>query len=151
MPKPAENANEAQVIRGEFFTDGSTYIFRLAGLPVSGTGATPQAAYDDMLRAQAASGDLPRQLRLIAREQQGEQVRATLVRTSLFGLIALTLVGGLAAGLVALAPRVAADMTQATISAMHGGVTPETRAELSTLLQGAEAPAAQKTEAGGAQ
>ncbi len=31
------------VIRGEFFTDGKTFIFQLAGTPLSGSGDSPQS------------------------------------------------------------------------------------------------------------
>jgi hypothetical protein len=110
-----QSKGAADVVCGEFHTDGATFVFRLAGLPISGAGPSPQAAFDDLMAAQARAGDLQDKLRAIARDQQGEEVRATLIRMIMIWLIALTLIGGLLAGIV--------DVTS---SAMVGGETPPT-------------------------
>jgi hypothetical protein len=114
----AGDGDDHGVVRGEFFTDGKTFVLRLEGTPLSGVGPTAQAAFDDLKRAQGTAGDFTEKLKLLAKDQQGEQVRAALIRSFATWLIALTLVGGFAAGMAAVAPRLAADFSDATIRMM---------------------------------
>lgn len=135
------------VIRGTFHTDGDTFVFTLADVPLSGVGATPQAAFDDLMAAQARAGDLPARLEALAREQQGAGDRRTIVRLIGIGLIALTVIGGALGGAVALAPRVVADIARTTLDRVNewaSELTPEERRNLRDIL---EAPAEEEAPA----
>ena len=96
--------DDLSVIQGDFFTDGGKFIFRLAGTSLSGVGDTPTAAFDDLMRVEAATAPLSTRMRELARDQQGEKVRAEIVRMSMIGLIVFGVVGGALAASVALAP-----------------------------------------------
>lgn len=125
------------VIRGAFHTDGKTFVFTLADVPLSGVGATPQAAFDDLMAAQARAGDLPARLEALAREQHGAGDRRTIVRLIGIGLIALTVIGGALGGAVALAPRVVADIARTTLDKVNewaSELTPEERRNLRDIL-----------------
>jgi len=129
------------VIRGTFHTDGKTFVFTLADVPLSGVGATPQAAFDDLMAAQARAGDLPARLEAMAREQHGAGDRRTIVRLIGIGLIALTVIGGTLGGAVALAPRVVADVARTTLDKVNewaSELTPEERRNLRDILDAPE-------------
>lgn len=102
------------VIRGEFFTDGKTFIFQLAGTPLSGSGDSPQAAFDDLLRTEAASGSLGDRLKDLARDQAGERTRATVVAWSMAALIAFGVLGAAMVGALALVPMAVAGVAETT-------------------------------------
>jgi len=105
-------ARSAELVRGEFVSDGKSFVFRLEGTPVSGAGSTAEEAFQNLMRATAAAGELGGTLRDLAREQQGERFRATLVRAVMACLIVFGVVGGALGASAALAPRVAADMVE---------------------------------------
>lgn len=107
---------EADVIRGDFVTDGRTFILRLADTPLSGVGTTPQEAFDNLLAAQSAAGELPRRLSALAREQAGEQVRARIIQLAMIALIVLGVAGGATVSAAAMAPKVAATLIDTTIA-----------------------------------
>jgi hypothetical protein len=111
VARKSEDRTDADVIRGEFVTDGKTFIFSLAGTPLSGTGASPQEAYAALLGAQGAAGELPQRLAELAREQQGEKVRAGIIQLLMVGLIALGVVGGALVTTATLASRVMGAVT----------------------------------------
>src|SRR5262245_14992127 len=98
---------EIEVIKGEFCTDGKTFILTLAGTPLSGTGATASAAFENLMRTEASAGALSQRLKELARDQQGEQVRATVIRSSLMALIIFGVVAGTLVVTAAMVPRVA--------------------------------------------
>lgn len=106
----ATRADDDRVIRGRFHTDGETFVFVLEDTPLSGLGATPQAAFDDMMRVKAEAGALTERFRELARDQAGAAERASLLRLAGAALVGLTIVGGALGGAVALAPRVIADI-----------------------------------------
>jgi len=133
------NNQEPGVIKGEFFTDGKTFALRIHGLPISGVGASPQAAFDDLLRAEAAAGDLPERLRAIARDQAGEHVRATLIRVVATTLIVLTLLGGLVAGIATVAPKIATDLGDVSLRMMNAGQQSNTQNGANSGSQPAQA------------
>jgi hypothetical protein len=124
------------VIRGELFTDGTTFIITLAGTPLSGTGASADAAYADLMRASDAAGDLRGRLEAMAREQQGEIVRATVIRWIMIALICFGVVGGALAGAAAIAPSIAVNMTEAGAKTLsrYAKSKPEAFKTLSSLL-----------------
>lgn len=125
------------VIRGTFHTDGDSFVFTLADVPLSGVGATPQAAFDDLMAAQSRAGDLPARLQALAREQQGAGDRRTIVRLIGIGMIALTVIGGALGGAVALAPRVVADVASTTLDKVNewaNELTPEERRNLRDII-----------------
>lgn len=137
------------VIRGTFHTDGATFVFTLADVPLSGVGETPQAAFDDLMAAQARAGDLPARLQALAREQQGAGDRRTIVRLIGIGLIALTVIGGALGGAVALAPRVVADVARTTLDKVNewaSELTPEERRNLREILDAPDAEEAPADE-----
>lgn len=110
---------EVGVIKGEFYTDGDTFVFRLAGTPLSGTGSTLSAAFEDLLRVESAAGPLSQTLKDLGRDQQGEQVRAAVIRMSMIGLIVFGVIAGTLAATAALLPRVAGDMSQIAASRLE--------------------------------
>ena len=139
--------NPSGVVQGEFFTDGETFVFRLGGTPLSGTGANPQAAFEDLMRARSTAGGLTERLGELAREQAGETVRASVIRWSAAALIAFGVAGGAVAGGLALAPMAVAaivDSSGERLSAWVEAMPPATQAKITRLLHGAEscAPAA---------
>jgi hypothetical protein len=130
--------DRGEIIKGEFFTDGATFVFRLNGTPFSGTGDTPGAAFDNLLQTKAAAGALPERLAEFEREQDGERVRAALIRTSGIGIIVLGLFGGLIFGTAAMLPRVVGnvtDMTTQRLSNWIDNMPPATEQRLAGFLQ----------------
>lgn len=120
MTKASQSNADAGVVSGEFFTDGATYVMRFKGSPISGVGPNPQAAYEDLVRAQSATGELAQKLDMLARDQQSEQVRASLIRAVSTWLIVLTVLGGVTAGVAAVSPKLASDFAHAVNQAMAG-------------------------------
>jgi hypothetical protein len=110
-------ADDDGVIRGEFFTDGKTFILRLADTPLSGVGATVQEAFDNLASNHAAAATLPSRIRALAREQQSESARVAIIRIIMAGLIAVGIVAGAIITTAAIAPRV---MTEMATSAIDG-------------------------------
>jgi hypothetical protein len=132
------------LIQGEFFTDGKTFVFKLAGTPLSGTGATPEAAYNDLMRVQGAAGDLNQRLRDLAREQRGEATRASVIRMTAIAMIAFGVVGAALIGGGALAPKVIADVAEVSSGKMATWVdslTPEQEQKFARIFGGKCAPA----------
>lgn len=145
-------SDNRRVIRGEFHTDGATFVFKLDGTPFSGVGATPQAAFDDLLAVEQRAGDLPQALAALAREQASAVERRTIVRLVGAAVVGLTIVGGALGGAVALAPRVVADVAQTTLAELNewaAELTPEERRSLSEIVNppAEEAPAEAADEA----
>jgi hypothetical protein len=131
------NMLNESVVRGAFHTDGNTFVFTMADVPLSGVGATPQAAFDDLMAAYARAGALPARLEAMSREQAGAADRRMIVKLIGIGLIALTVIGGALGGAVALAPRVVADVAQTTLEKVNewaGELTPEERRSLRDIL-----------------
>jgi hypothetical protein len=104
------------VVRGDFVTDGETFIFRLEGTPLSGVGRSASAAFDDLIRVQDETQPLTARLKELERDQQDEGVRATIVRMSMVGLIVFGVVGGALFGTAALLPRVIADTSETVMT-----------------------------------
>jgi len=102
---------DPSIVRGDFFTDGKTFVFRLADTPLSGVGDTPSAAFQDLMRVDAEAASLSARLRDLSRDQQGERVRAEIIRMSMIALIVFGVAGGAVAASAALMPRVLADIT----------------------------------------
>lgn len=100
------------LVRGEFHTDGSGFVFTLSDTPFSGYGKTAQDAYDNLVNTIDDAGDLPDRLRELAKDQASAVERAALLRLAGVFLIALTVAGGLLGGAMALAPQVIADISQ---------------------------------------
>ncbi|MGE0830944.1 MAG: hypothetical protein AB7O04_16545 [Hyphomonadaceae bacterium] len=148
----ADGGNELAIVQGDFFTDGKKFVFRLAGTSLSGAGDTPTAAFEDLMRVEAETAPLSTRMRELAREQQGEKVRAEIVRMAMIGLIVFGVVGGALAASVAVAPRVMADiggMALSRVSHSLDSMSPEREAELAHafqrihhLVDGEEGPAA---------
>jgi hypothetical protein len=107
---------EVDLIKGDFVTDGEMFVFRLAGTPLSGVGASAAAAFEDLVRVRGETALLAERLQELARDQQDEQVRSTVVRMAMIGLIAIGVVGGALFGAAAIFPRVVADTSELTIS-----------------------------------
>jgi hypothetical protein len=130
--------SEIEVIKGEFCTDGKTFIFSLAGTPLSGTGNTASAAFEDLMRTEASAGALSQRLKELARDQQGEQVRATVIRSSLMALIVFGVIAGTLVVTAAMVPRVATDLTKVTLSRLDDWIErmpPSTEQRITGLLQ----------------
>jgi hypothetical protein len=111
----ADKTTAADIVRGEFLTDGKTFVFRLKDLPLSGVGPTADAAFQDLVRVEAASGELGERLKALAADQAGELVRATVIRWLIIALIAFGVVGGGLVGAFALAPAVAQSISEARV------------------------------------
>lgn len=100
---------KSSAISGDFVTDGDTFIFRLKGTPLSGVGQSASAAFDDLTRVMGETEPLIARLRDLERDQQGENVRASIVKMSMLGLIVFGVIGGALFGTAALLPRIIAD------------------------------------------
>lgn len=143
------NMLNESVVRGAFHTDGKTFVFTLADVPLSGVGTTPQAAFDDLMATYARAGELPARLEAMSREQAGAADRRAIVKLIGVGLIALTVIGGALGGAVALAPRVVADVAQTTLEKVNewaSELTPEERRNLRDILNEPPADAAPADE-----
>jgi hypothetical protein len=102
--------SELAMVAGEFFSDGKTFVFRLAGTPLTGIGETPSAAFEDLMRVDAKTAPLSALMRERARDQQGEITRAAIIRMTMIGLIIFAVLGGAIVATAAIAPRVAVDV-----------------------------------------
>lgn len=126
------------LVQGEFFTDGRKFVFRLAGLPLSGVGDTPDAAFEDLMRIEAETTPLSTRMRALARDQEGERVRGRIIRLAAIALIVFGVVGGALAASAALAPSVIADIgalaTSKLVASMQR-LTPEREAKLRQAVQ----------------
>lgn len=128
--------NDAALVQGEFFSDGKTFVFRLAGTPFSGVGDTPSAAFEDLMRVDAQTRPLSVLIRDRARDQQGDAVRATIVRTAMIGLIVLAVLGGAIAATASILPSVVADIGGAALTHLADSVdtmSPKRQAEISRV------------------
>ncbi len=129
---------EVEVLQGDFFFDGKTYVFRLSGTLLSGIGETPTAAFEDLMRVEAKTAPLSSRMRELARDQQGEKVRAEIIRMAMIGLIVFGVVGGSLAASAALAPKVIADIGSLAAGKVINSIdnmTPEREAALATRLR----------------
>jgi hypothetical protein len=99
-------SGDIQVLKGEFFTDGSKFVLRLAGAPFAGIGDTPSAAFADLIRAKDSAGGLAQRLTDLARDQQGERVRAAVVRAVMAALIVVGVTAGALVTAAGMAPKV---------------------------------------------
>jgi hypothetical protein len=109
--KPATN-----LIKGDFVTDGETFVFRLSGTPLAGVGKSAAAAFDDLMRLSGETAPLVDRLREVARDQQDEKVRATAVKMAMVGLIVFGVIGGAIFGAAAIFPRVVADTSEVAVT-----------------------------------
>ena len=131
-------ANESAIVQGEFFTDGKKFIFRLAGLPYSGVGDTPSAAFEDLMRVERQGAPLTSLLRQHARDLEGEATRKLIIRWVATGLIIFAILAGGLVATAALLPKVVADvggMAITHISRSLDTMTPEREAELTRAAQ----------------
>jgi hypothetical protein len=136
--KQEHSESEVEIITGDFFTDGKTFVFRLAGTPLSGTGETPTAAFQDLMRVRTSGSTLSQRLKELARDQQGERVRATVIRATMTGLIVLGVAAGALVTASGMAPRVAGAVAWSVTTGFDkwlDRMTPEQEAKLATLLQ----------------
>jgi hypothetical protein len=142
MPRKQGETDGPEVVRGEFFTDGETFILRLADTPLSATGATADEAFAALLSVRSSAGALPARLALLAREQQGEIVRAKIIQMSAVALIVLGVAVGTLISAVAIGPRVASEMVQvmaARADKWLDSMPPERVAKLSVVLRKVDA------------
>jgi hypothetical protein len=116
MKTKANGQREANLIKGDFFTDGETFVFRLAGTPISGVGNSAATAFEDLVRVSGETAPLADRLRELARDQQDETVRATVIKFAMVGLILFGVVGGALFGAAAMLPRVVADTSETTVT-----------------------------------
>jgi hypothetical protein len=116
MTSDVSDQREIDLIRGDFVTDGTTFVLRLAGTPFSGVGHSAAAAFEDLIRIDREAAPLSDRLRELARDQQGEKVRSTMIRTAMIGLIVFGVIGGALFGAAAMLPRVLADVSETTIT-----------------------------------
>jgi hypothetical protein len=107
---------ELNLIKGDFVTDGETFVFRLAGTPLSGVGKSAAAAFEDLMRVTGETAPLADRLRELARDQQDEKVRATVIRMAMVGLIVFGVVGGALFGAAAIVPRVVVDTSELAVT-----------------------------------
>src|SRR5262245_15021902 len=114
MNAPPDDPYEAEVIKGDFFTDGKTFILRLADTPLSGTGATAHEAFQNLMSTQESAGALTGRIKALARDQQGETLRTAIIRMTLAGLIVFGVIGGALVTAASMAPKVAADIATST-------------------------------------
>ena len=138
MEYSSNNTGETAVIKGEFWTDGTSFIFRLADSPLSGTGDSPTAAFDSLMRSDKSVGGLSLRLRELACDQQGERVRAMVIRMAMIGLITFGIMGGTLVGSAALFPRVIADVADIATARLNKWVEtmpPKTEESIARLLQ----------------
>lgn len=103
---------KADIVRGEFHTDGEGFVFTLSDTPFSGFGTSPQAAYDNLMLTVDEAADLPDRFRELAADQRSAIERASLIRMTAGLLIALTIIGGALGGALTLLPQVIADTVQ---------------------------------------
>ena len=125
--------NESAVVQGEFFTDGTKFIFRLAGLPYSGVGDSPSAAFDDLMRVERQGAPLTSILRQHARDLEGEATRKLIIRWVSIGLIVFAILAGTLVATAALLPKVVADvggMALTHLSHSLDTMSPEREAEI---------------------
>jgi hypothetical protein len=136
---PADNAKrEPAIVQGEFFTDGTKFIFRLAHLPYSGVGDSPSAAFEDLMRVEQQSAPLTSILRQHARDLEGEATRKLIIRWVSIGLIVFAILAGGLVATAALLPKVIADvggMAITHVSHSLDTMSPEREAELSRAAQ----------------
>lgn len=138
MSETTTAGSDTQLICGEFVTDGKHFVLRLKGTPLSGTGETASQAFEELMRAEASAGPLAQRLKQLSREQEGEQLRVTLVRWLLIALIAFGGIGGAVVAGLAMAPKVLADVAQSSASRVGAALenmSPEAEQKLSRLLQ----------------
>jgi hypothetical protein len=138
MNAPPDNPDEAEVIKGDFFTDGKTFILRLADTPLSGTGATAQEAFENLMSTQQSAGALTGRIKALARDQQGETLRTAIIRMTLAGLIVFGVIGGALVTAASMAPKVAADIATSTAVGLINwldGLTPAREEKLTILLK----------------
>ncbi len=62
------------------------------------------------MRTEASAASLSQRLKELARDQQGEQVRSTVIRSSMVALTVLGVVAGIMVVTAAMLPRVVADV-----------------------------------------
>jgi len=136
---PTDTAtNESAIVQGEFFTDGKKFIFRLAGLPYSGVGDSPSAAFEDLMRVEREGAPLTSILRQHARDLEGEATRKLIIRWVSIGLIIFAILAGGLVATAALLPKVVADvggMAITHISHSLDTMSPEREAELTRAAQ----------------
>jgi hypothetical protein len=137
MKRAFDGPDNAQVIKGEFFTDGKTFIFRLADTPLSGIGATAEEAFANLIKAQSAADALSSRIRALALEQQDEKVRASLIRMIMVGLIALGVVGGALVTAAGMVPKITSDVSASMIAGLNSWLeelTPAREKKLDAVL-----------------
>jgi hypothetical protein len=129
------DTNEDSVIKGEFFTDGKTFILQLADSPLAGVGTTAQEAFQNLIDSRSDAAGLSSRIRALAREQQGERVRAGIVRTVMGGLIAVGIIAGAIIVTAAIAPRVVSEIAVSASMKLIDRITPEREEKLARALQ----------------
>jgi hypothetical protein len=136
---PTDTAkNEPAVVQGEFFTDGTKFIFRLAGLPYSGVGDSPSAAFEDLMRVERQGAPLTSILRQHARDVEGEATRKLIIRWVSIGLIIFAILAGSLVATAALLPKVVADVGGTALTHLSHSLdtmSPEREAEISRAAQ----------------
>jgi len=136
---PTDSAkNEPAVVQGEFFTDGTKFIFRLAGLPYSGVGDSPSAAFEDLMRVERQGAPLTSILRQHARDVEGEATRKLIIRWVSIGLIIFAILAGSLVATAALLPKVVADVGGTALTHLSHSLdtmSPEREAEISRAAQ----------------
>ena len=121
---PGRAPDTKPVIKGEFVTDGETYVLRIAGTPLTGTGPSADAAFADLMDTRAQTGAFAERLEQVAREQESDAVRATVVRWVIIAFIVFGAVGGVLVAAASLAGKVGADLGAAPIVETDVGTEP---------------------------
>jgi hypothetical protein len=125
--------SEPAIVQGEFFTDGKKFIFRLAGLPYSGVGDSPSAAFEDLMRVERQGAPLTTVLRQQARDLEGEATRKLIIRWVSIGLIIFAILAGALVATAALLPKVVADVGSMALTHLSHSLdtmSPEREAEI---------------------
>lgn len=142
MQRNPEDHGTSQIVEGDFVTDGTSFVFRLKGTPIAAVGDSPQAAFEGLLQARAAAGNLVPRLEELAREQRSERERLIWMRSLAAALIALFVGGGVLAGAAALAPKLAADLVETTVERLGSqGAKQKLHGLLHDVLAGAPSSA----------
>ena len=129
---------ESGLVTGDFVTDGATFVFRAKGTPFSGIGKSPTEAFQDLMRVSEQAGPLSERLRQLARDQQGEKVRLSIIRMTTIALMVFGVVGGSLVVTAALVPKVAADVGMASLKKLSHWIEdmpPEQQEKLSRAIQ----------------
>jgi hypothetical protein len=116
MSEDFSGEQDAMIITGDFVTNGRTFVFRLAGSPHSGVGASAGDAFDDLIRSHGKCSPLADRVHELARDQQDENVRSTTIKMAAIGLIVFGVAGGVVFASAAILPRLIVQTSELAIN-----------------------------------